>query len=612
MITYYRSIFDASGVYVSEKQAINGIRGEKFADIVQNLRKLNKDDYNAQKKTLPALVWAGQFKGRKESDIEKYNGLGVLDFDHVENVSSLLEDLTQSEYCRIAFVSPSGHGVKMIIQFPADYSKHRDYYAAALEHFSEFKPDKATSDPCRLCFVSHDPNIYYNPAAKVFDKTIQKQEVKTLEVVSDESEKFTKLVKWVQTKEQWAEGQRNSYLRSLSYACCRFGIPETTALNYFINTHPADREYTDKKIANYFKTAYTKYAAEYNTVAFEKGKKDFIGILVSDNSQIGDAVFQDVLFKDNTTLNDVRNKIIDTFTNGTSTGLDINCEPLKKHFKLGRGRLVLFGGIPAHGKSQFVKFLMVLAAIDYGIKWQVFGPEDYPADDFFMDLCQLYIGINIVPEYGKQCSLEQLNEAMDFINEYFIYVYPENDSPTPEYILSKFEENIMKLGITGCLIDPFNQMDNDLRATGGREDLYVSKFCSMYKRFGQKHDIYTWVIAHPNTEVKPSKGEFDPPAPNQFNFSGGQIWNAKVDDILIIHRPFRESSPSNSAVEIYVKKVKKSPRFGEIGRVDLTYHVKSGRYLYRVGTQTFDSIDLAFTRKFSNPLMGFNGEDINF
>lgn len=616
VITFYQSIFDQSGTYVSEQAAINGIKGNKFESLITELRKLEKNAYNQRKKELPALVWSGQFKGRKESDIEKYNGFGVLDFDHVENVSTLLEDLTQSEYCRIAFVSPSGNGVKMIIKFPADYSKHRDYYAAALEHFSEFKPDRATSDPCRLCFVSHDPNIYYNPAAKVFDKTIQKQEVKTLDVVSDESEKFTKLVKWVQTKEQWVEGQRNSYLRSLSYACCRFGIPETTALNYFINTHPADREYKDKKIANYFKTAYTKYAAEYNTVAFEKGKKDFIGILVSDNSKIGTEVFEDVQFKDNTTLNDVRNKIIEIHQNGYVKGLYCGVAPLASHFKFGRGRVVLFGGIPAHGKSQFTKFLMVLSAILYGTKWQIFGPEDYPADDFYSDLCQIFIGVNIHAEYGHQCTLEQLNEAMDFVNDHFVYVYPENDNPTPEYILGKFEENILKLGFTGCLIDPYNQMDNDFRTSGGREDLYASKFISAYKRFGQKHDVFTWVIAHPNTEVKPAKGEIDPPAPNQFNFSGGQIFNAKCDDIIIVHRPFRETDPSSRVVEIFVKKVKKQKQYGVPGRVELEFNSRSGRYIFKQGMKTLDPIDAAFLVRFkyteTNPLTGLTSEDINY
>lgn len=615
VITFYKSIFDQSGTYVSEQAAINGIRGNKFEALITELRKLEKNAYNQRKKDLPALVWSGQFKGRKESDIDKYNGFGVLDFDHVQNVNILLEDLTQSEYCRIAFVSPSGEGVKMIIQFPADYSKHREYYAAALEHFAEFNPDKSTSDPCRLCFVSYDPNIYFNADAKVFDKVIVKQQVTKLDLLTDESEKFNKILKWLQRSHQWIEGQRNSYIRSLSFACCRYGIPETTALNYFINSHPSDREYTESRISNYFKTAYTKYAAEYNTVAFERGQTENIGILISDNSKIGDEVFNDVQFKDNTLLNDVRNKIIEIHQNGYVKGLYCGVAPLANHFKFGRGRVALFGGIPAHGKSQWCKFLMMLSAIMYDTKWQIFGPEDYPADDFYLDLCQIFIGRNINAEFGDQCTLEQLNEAMDFVNDHFVYVYPENDTPTPEYILSKFEENILKLGVTGCLIDPFNQMDNDFRTSGGREDLYASKFISAYKRFGQKHDVFTWVIAHPNTEVKPQKNEIDPPAPNQFNFSAGQIWNAKCDDIVITHRPFRESDPNSRVVEIFVKKVKKQKQFGTPGKVELEFNSKSGRYIFREGMQTHDPIDTAFAVKFKyidNPLTGITGEGIAF
>jgi len=256
---------------------------------------------------------------------------------------------------------------------------------------------------------------------------------------------------------------------------------------------------------------------------------------------------------------------------------------------------------------------MVLSAIMYETKWQIFGPEDYPADDFYSDLCQIYIGINIHAEYGVQCTLEQLNEAMDFINDHFVYVYPENDNPTPEYIMEKFEENIIKLGVTGCLIDPYNQMDNDFRTSGGREDLYASKFISQYKRFGQKHDVFTWVVAHPNTEVKPQKGEIDPPAPNQFNFSGGQIFNAKCDDIIIVHRPFRESDPNSKLVEIYIKKVKKQKQYGVPGRVELEFNPKSGRYLYHEVMKKNDPIEQVFYTKFyGNPLSNISGEGIEF
>ena len=83
--------------------------------------------------------------------------------------------------------------------------------------------------------------------------------------------------------------------------------------------------------------------------------------------------------------------------------------------------------------------------------------------------------------------------GMDFIKDHFYYIYPENESPTPEYINARFVEVIKKHKVEGCIIDPYNQLDNDIRKNGGREDLYLSAFLSQQKRLAQQYqNIYDY------------------------------------------------------------------------------------------------------------------------
>jgi len=172
---------------------------------------------------------------------------------------------------------------------------------------------------------------------------------------------------------------------------------------------------------------------------------------------------------------------------------------------------------------------------------------------------------------------EEFIRGMDFVRDHFFFIYPEDDSPTPEYINSRFEAVIYKHHIDGCVIDPYNQLDNDIRKTGGREDLYLSSFLSQQKRFAQRHKLFMFVVAHPKGTVKRNNnGDFE--VPDVYDLAGGAMWANKCDNVICTFRPYHRSAPGNRDVIFYSHKIKKQRQCGTPGEVKLQFDPATMRY----------------------------------
>jgi twinkle protein len=177
--------------------------------------------------------------------------------------------------------------------------------------------------------------------------------------------------------------------------------------------------------------------------------------------------------------------------------------------------------------------------------------------------------------------------GMDFVKEHFYYVYPKNEKPSQEYINRLFSELIAKYGISGCIIDPFNQLDHHLRMSS-RDDLYISDFLTEEKKFAIDNDVYKVIIAHPNKMQKNESGNYT--CPDVFDFNGGSIWGAKVDNVLQTYRPNYSTDPSNTEVHFISQKIKKQKLIGIPGTVTLHYNRDSGRYFDCYGYNPLDNI----------------------
>jgi hypothetical protein len=537
------------------------------------------------KKKLPNICFSGKFSRRANEGVIKHSGLVAIDFDHLNGrLTEFRKRLISDKHTYIVFVSPSGDGLKLIVKIPDSIETHKMSCDALSDYYKEETLDEF-KDIARVCFESADPDIYYNTSADMFttlkEEKIIKRTIETIDIITDFDKIIDNLITWLGNKGQhYTDGNKHSYLVKLASACNRFGVPEGIAVqkSIFRLIHTASAV-DPKDYVDLFRRVYKNYGHLSCTAHFDqKGT----AIETVTNIVLTEAIFDITLpLKDVVYLDNVRDSMIQTFHSGRARGDSTYFKTIDDHFRFKRKHLILFHGIMNHGKTAVIMQLCLIQSIRKGYKWAFFSPEQDPPDDFYDDLIHAYIGKNTQPYFKGQMNEQEYLKGMDFIKNHFFYIFPDDEAPNQEYINKRFEEVILKHKTDGCIIDPYNQLDNDIKKFGGRDDQYLSSFLTIQKRFAQKHDIFMIMVAHPRGSLtKDKKGNYN--CPDIYDLSGGAMWGNKCDDIVCIYRPFATSDKANTTVDFISQKIKKRKLCGNPGNVLLDFDVTTGRFMENI------------------------------
>ena len=200
-ISIYKDFNDLQGHQITVLGALERIRTGKSKDLVQKAREAKtKKEADELKKKLPAVCFSGLFNKRKDSELVEHSGYIVLDFDNVPNITQKRNELSLISYITAVWVSPSGNGVKALVQIEWK-TKHKEHFDALMAEMPDI--DKTGRNVSRLCFESYDPELYYNPNAEVYSKLPVKKEDRRLpkqtatETISDDDKIFQNLLKSV-------------------------------------------------------------------------------------------------------------------------------------------------------------------------------------------------------------------------------------------------------------------------------------------------------------------------------------------------------------------------------------------------------------------------------
>ena len=152
------------------KQSIEKIR-IVFAETLNETgdRKAAKEAVRADKKKLPGILWSGRFSHRANDALIQHSGLLCADLDQLgDELKDTRTKLVKSNHLYALFLSPTGDGLKAVFRVAADPSKHLESFCAIERHVAELTGvhiDQSRKDLAGICFVSSDPDIYYNPDA---------------------------------------------------------------------------------------------------------------------------------------------------------------------------------------------------------------------------------------------------------------------------------------------------------------------------------------------------------------------------------------------------------------------------------------------------------------
>lgn len=237
--------------YLSLENVFFAIKEAEFKSEITEIRNCLKENHKNKsdelKNSLLGFTVSAIFdeKRRKERVI-KYYGVMVLDIDNLkdeEEVERIKKEIEKIEYTKMVFVSPSGLGLKIIVETNnTDVERHTEVYKELVNYYGnqlnvEF--DSQTCDVSRLCFFSYDETAYYNCESKIF---ISKKEKKMMEnkVVSNGGE-YNKVIKriieFTKRKQRYVKGNRNRFVYLLVKNSKLGGVPEEIIREFCINNY---------------------------------------------------------------------------------------------------------------------------------------------------------------------------------------------------------------------------------------------------------------------------------------------------------------------------------------------------------------------------------------
>ena len=154
----------------------------------------NKQPYRSFKEvSVPAFTPAGIFKIRNADNLSLHSGLVVVDIDDLtpEQVVDVLSRAHKNPHVVLAFISPSGSGVKLLFAvspLPTTLT-HLHAWQACVDLCANLpEADPSGKDAPRLCFFAHDAEAYYNPEAVPVKWELPEVETETQAEIPTETE----------------------------------------------------------------------------------------------------------------------------------------------------------------------------------------------------------------------------------------------------------------------------------------------------------------------------------------------------------------------------------------------------------------------------------------
>ena len=145
----------------------------KLKQNTNTYKKFLKDNPKATRKEISqqklelfsAITFGGTFGGTgKSEDLLEMSGLIVLDFDHVERLEEVRQELENDIQTYLLFISPSGDGLKVVVKHNLkDPLKWQYLYQELEEYFANkyyLVTDKSGKDISRMCYIPYIDNLY--------------------------------------------------------------------------------------------------------------------------------------------------------------------------------------------------------------------------------------------------------------------------------------------------------------------------------------------------------------------------------------------------------------------------------------------------------------------
>lgn len=258
------------------------------------------------------------------------------------------------------------------------------------------------------------------------------------------------------------------------------------------------------------------------------------------------------------------------YENGEARGESTGWKVFDELYTVKPGEFTVISGTPSAGKSEFLDAILInLTTI--GWKFAVFSPENQPLERHIAKLAEKMVGKPFFNRGRARMNEGELLDAQEFLNRHFHFIVPPEEQLKPQDIIKLAKIAVMRKGVNGLIIDPWNEMDHT-RANGLSETEYIHHTLGLFRRFARSYKVHLWIVAHPTKLQKKDDGEY--PVPTLYDINGSAAWRNKADNGFVVHRNFLNKSDE---VQIHVQKIKFKD-VGMMGMCTLHYDYVTGRY----------------------------------
>lgn len=304
-ITYIPTMYSMPNGTYSVDYLVNQIKSGSVKSQIEKLRMTIDEVQRSQiKKQLPCILWQGIFNEKSDNGVEYLSSLMCIDIDQrsPQELDLYRQRLSCEPWVFGFFISPSGDGLKVIVKTDNyGVAAYKNCYRQLEQYFLHnygIVPDPKCEPLSQGCYMSYDPDMYYNPGATdfhlVYDPAFEKQheEQQTGSTTSFELHEQTKVgafcnqlramssglsdeqiikildLKFSRYPQNYQDGNRTRSVFLQAATLCRAGIKAEDAYEYLCSKFNLTG-FSQAKVYAQVSSAYTQKQGEFGC---ERGK----------------------------------------------------------------------------------------------------------------------------------------------------------------------------------------------------------------------------------------------------------------------------------------------------------------------------------------------------
>lgn len=268
---------------------------------------------------------------------------------------------------------------------------------------------------------------------------------------------------------------------------------------------------------------------------------------------------------------DYAQRIYQLYSTGRDRGLSVGFNAMDEFYRVAPGEWTVVTGIPKSGKSVWMMNVAVNMAVQHDWRFVIYPPENLPGEEYMSCLLEIWAGMPFDDGPTPRMTPDVVQAGIQFLNDHFVILDPGDDEQTLDGILKQARAFVKRWGANGLVIDPWNEVDHEIRA-GESEHDYTGRSLRKFGKFVRLNNMHGWIVTHPTKLQKDKDGDY--PVPTLYDISGSSHWHNKSHMGISVWRDLRND---DTATQFHIQKVKRRWR-GRLGRADLYHHKVTGQF----------------------------------